>query len=106
VALATHAWLLCGLAFEPAVVLARSLSSGVAAHGWPMEPMIFQEYLEQVERLVQEGERNVARQRQVVDALDRDGHNTGEAMMLLRQLEDLLAMWIADRDRLHREQGL
>jgi hypothetical protein len=71
-----------------------------------MEPMIFQEYLEQVERLVQEGERNVARQRQVVDALDRDGHNTGEAMMLLRQLEDLLAMWIADRDRLHREQGL
>jgi hypothetical protein len=71
-----------------------------------MEPMVFQEYLEQVERLVQEGERNVARQRQVVDALDHDGHNTGEAMMLLRQLEDLLAMWIADRDRLHREQGL
>jgi hypothetical protein len=70
-----------------------------------MEPMVFQEYLEQVERLVQEGERNVARQQQVVDALDRDGHNTGEAMMLLRQFEDLLAMWIADRDRCAANRG-
>ena len=68
--------------------------------------MIFQEYLAQAERHVQEGERDVARQLQVVDDLERDGLNTGEAMMLLLQFEELLAACIADRNRLLRQVGL
>jgi hypothetical protein len=71
-----------------------------------MEQMIFQEYLAQAERHVQEGERDVARQLQVVDDLERDGLNTGEAMMLLLQFEELLAACIADRNRLLRQVGL
>ena len=65
-----------------------------------------QEYLAQAERHVQEGERDVARQLQVVDDLERDGLNTGEAMMLLLQFEELLAACIADRNRLLRQVGL
>jgi hypothetical protein len=71
-----------------------------------MEPMVSQEFLSQAERHVQEGERNFARQLQVVDTLERDGHDISEAMMLLLQFEKSLAMCIADRNRLRRQLGL
>jgi hypothetical protein len=51
------------------------------------------------------GERNVARQLQVVDALGRDSHDTGEPMILLVQFVEPLAMCIADRARLRRQLG-
>jgi hypothetical protein len=65
-----------------------------------------QEQLAEAERLVLEGERHVARQRQIVSELGRDGHDTKEAMDLLRRLEAWLALRIADRDRLREELGL
>ena len=71
-----------------------------------MEQMVFQEYLAKADRNVREGERDVARQLQVVDDLERNGLNTGEAMELLLQFEEMLATCIADRNRLRREVGL
>ena len=68
--------------------------------------MVFQEYLAQAERHVQEGERDVSRQLQVVDNLERDGLDIGEARTLLLQFEKLLATCIADRNRLRQQVGL
>ena len=60
--------------------------------------MILQEYLTRADRNVREGERNVTRQLQVVDDLERNGLDTGEAMLLLLQLDEMLATCIADRN--------
>jgi hypothetical protein len=65
-----------------------------------------QEHLAQAERLVLEGERHVARQRQIVAELGRDGRDTKEALDLLRRLEEWSALRIDDRDRLRKEFGL
>jgi len=68
--------------------------------------MVFQEYLAKADRNVREGERDVARQLQVVDDLERNGLDTGEAKELLLQFEEMLATCIADRNRLRRQVGL
>ena len=70
-----------------------------------MEQMILQEYLAKADRNVREGERNVTRQLQVVDDLERNGLDTGEAMLLLLQLDEMLEMCIANRNRLRRQVG-
>ena len=67
---------------------------GASVHGWPMEQMVFQEYLAKADRNVREGERDVARQLQVVDDLERNGLDTGKAMELLLQFEEMLATCI------------
>jgi len=71
-----------------------------------MEQMVFQEYLAKADRNVREGERDVARQLHVVDDLERNGLDTGEAKELLLQVEEMLATCIADRNRLRRQVGL
>jgi len=71
-----------------------------------MEQMVFQEYLAKADRNVREGERDVTRQLQVVDDLERNGLDTGEAMELLLQFKEMLATCIADRNRLRRQVGL
>ena len=68
--------------------------------------MVFQEYLAKADRNVREGERDVTRQLQVVDDLERNGLDTGEAMELLLQFKEMLATCIADRNRLRRQVGL
>jgi hypothetical protein len=51
-------------------------------------------------------EHDVARQRMVVAGMELCGHDATRATHLLRQFEEVLAMHIADRDRLRKELGL
>ena len=67
---------------------------------------MIQEHLARAERHVEEGERHVARQGQLVAELERDGRDSQEARKLLRQFEAWLALHIADCDRLRKELGL
>jgi hypothetical protein len=55
------------------------------------------------ERHVSEAEIHVARQRELVAKMERDGHETGLARALLLKFEELLAIHKADRDRLRSE---
>jgi hypothetical protein len=57
------------------------------------------------------GAKHVARQREIIAELHRDGHDTTTACALLAQFEEMPAMHVADRDRLlrrvqdHKEPG-
>jgi hypothetical protein len=53
-------------------------------------------------RRVTTGEQNVARQREIVARLERDGHNSLEAKSLLASFEAFQNMHIAYRDRLEK----
>ena len=57
-------------------------------------------HLEQAERHVAEGEQHIARQRELIAELERDGHDTTTAIELLRTFEQSQAGHIADRDRI------
>jgi hypothetical protein len=61
------------------------------------------DHLQQAERHVAEGERHLARQKEIVAELPGDGHDARAARALLAQFEDLLALHIADRDRIRAE---
>ncbi|HSC19371.1 MAG TPA: hypothetical protein VLC74_10685 [Rhizomicrobium sp.] len=61
------------------------------------------DHLRLAETHVAEGEHHVARQRELVAELDRDGHDTSQGRRLLLEFEELQAMHIADRNRLLRE---
>lgn len=70
-----------------------------------MNHEMLKEHLELAERHVSEGERHVARQRELVDKLEREGHDTSEPKRLLRQFEELLDLHIKDCERLRKELG-
>jgi len=53
-------------------------------------------------RHVATGERNIARQREIVAKLERDGHNAQEAKWLLASFEEIQNLHIAHRDRLEK----
>jgi len=71
-----------------------------------MDPALIQDHLADAERHVSEGERHVARQRDVVAELERAGHDSEAARMLLRHIEAWLELHVADRDRLRQELRL
>ena len=54
--------------------------------------------LEKAERDIRDGEARVAHQRQLIDELRRDGHDTEEAEKLLWTLQQSLEAWKAHRD--------
>ena len=60
-------------------------------------------HLEQAERHVALGEQHLARQRQIVADLERDGHDTTTAVELLREFERSQAGHIEDRDHIRAE---
>jgi len=64
------------------------------------------DYLAMADRHVASGNRVVIKQRQLVDELAHDGHDTREAVALLARFEDLLAIFLSDRDRLMHELNL
>lgn len=64
---------------------------------------MLREHLAIASRHVAQGEQHVSRQRELIAELERNGHNTAQATQLLVQFEELLAMHIADRDRIVRE---
>ena len=61
--------------------------------------------LAQAERDVSQGQRHIAQQRELIAKLERDGHDTKQAIELLHQFEQLQEMHVADRDRLRKELG-
>jgi hypothetical protein len=66
---------------------------------------LWHEHLAQADRHVAEGKQQVARQREIVAKLERDGHNAAAARDLLRLFEEMQAMYIADRDRILKDLG-
>ena len=63
---------------------------------------MLQEHLAQAERHVVEGERVIARQRDVVAQLERDGHDSTDAMLLLYQFEEIQYLHVDRRDQLRK----
>jgi hypothetical protein len=61
------------------------------------------EHLALAEEHVRVGAKNVARQREMIAELERDGHDTTQARSLLAHFEQVQAMHVADRERLLRE---
>jgi hypothetical protein len=68
-----------------------------------MDRATIEEHLEQARRHVAEGEEHVARQQQIVDELERDGHDTTQAREVLKVFEETLATHVADQERLEQE---
>ena len=72
-----------------------------------MDRQILEKHLAQVERHVEAGGRHVERQRALVAALERYGHDTTAARKLLASFEAIQQTHIEDRDRVAKElQGL
>jgi hypothetical protein len=71
-----------------------------------MDRAVWQQHLAQIEWHVIEAEKRVARQREIVAELERDGRRATAARGLLAAFERLLAMHLADRQRLRKELGL
>lgn len=71
----------------------------------PNHRTLWQEHLAQAERHVVEAERRIARQREIIASLERDGQRPTAARGLLAAFETFLAMHLADRDRLRKELG-
>lgn len=58
------------------------------------------------ERHIGQGFGIIARQRELIAALERGGHATEDAINLLADFEDIQALHVADRDRLRKELGI
>ncbi len=63
------------------------------------------DHLAQAERHVEQGYAIIARQREIVAALERGGHNTREAIELLADFENIQKTHVSDRDRLLKAVG-
>ena len=61
------------------------------------------DHLSLVKKNISEGTARVERQRQLVEKLGRDGHDTGPAIKLLSEFEELLEIQIKIRDRIEAE---
>jgi hypothetical protein len=70
-----------------------------------MDPGELQEHLAQAQRHVEEGERCVARQLAIVAELERDGHDTRQAVQLLCKLEAWLGLHTRRRNSLRKKFG-
>jgi len=64
---------------------------------------VIRDHLAMAERHVASGNRVIMRQKELITELDTDGHDVTEAIALLIRFEDLLALHLADRDRLADE---
>jgi hypothetical protein len=65
-----------------------------------MDRAVIQEHLQRARAHVAEGERHIGRQREIVEELERDGHDTELARELLATLQEVQEAHIALRDRL------
>jgi hypothetical protein len=68
-----------------------------------MDRQTLLDHLASAERHVSDAEIHIARQRELVAKMERDGHETGLARSLLLKFEELLAIHMADRERLRGE---
>ena len=58
----------------------------------PMDREMLKRHLALAEEHIATGEKNIARQRDLIAQLERDGHDTASARTFLRQFEQLQAM--------------
>src|SRR5262245_3368529 len=79
------------------------LSSARAVLCWRMDRALLQDHFTKAERHVIESEGHILRQKQLIAKLERSGHDATEAKRLLAEFQALLALHIADRDRLRAQ---
>ena len=60
-------------------------------------------HLTQAEEHIATGQKNIARQWELIAKLERNGHDSAQARAILDQFEELQAMHLADRERILRE---
>jgi len=72
----------------------------------PMDRSALEDHLAAAERHLDEAEWQVTNQRELVAELERDGLDTVEPARLLAELEEVLALHLADRDRLREVLGV
>jgi hypothetical protein len=68
-----------------------------------MDPKLIMDHLAQAEVHVAQGANHVKRQRQLVEDLARDGHDTTGSSALLDLFKELQDLHVQDRDRLRAE---
>jgi hypothetical protein len=89
---------ICGL-----VLLALSEDKRTSeAQGSLIDLGMILDHLAFVLRHITEGERIIARQHEIIASLERTGLDTLEAKAVLREFEELLGTFVADRDRLRK----
>jgi len=64
---------------------------------------LIEDHLALAEKHVTKGERCVAEQRERVLRLERGGHDTTEALVLLARFQELQELYVSDRNRLRKE---
>ena len=69
----------------------------------PMDQEMLKRHLAEAEEHIATGDKNIARQRDLIAQLERDGHDTASARTFLHEFEQLQAQHIAERERLLRE---
>jgi hypothetical protein len=70
-----------------------------------MDRDMLREYLAQCRRHVAMGEAHIARQKDIIAELERDGHDSAKARDLLRVFEEAQDLHITHRDQLQKELG-
>jgi hypothetical protein len=70
-----------------------------------MDQEMLKRHLAEAEEHIATGDKNIARQRDLIAQLERDGHDTTSATTFLHEFEQLQAQHIAERERLLRELG-
>ena len=68
-----------------------------------MDRAMLKDQLEMARSHVALGEKHLARQRELILELYRDGHDTRQARELLKQFEELQALHVSDCKRLEQE---
>jgi exonuclease III len=68
-----------------------------------MDREMLKRHLAQGEENIATGDKNIARQRDGIAQLERDGHDTASARSFLREFEQLQAVLTAERERLLSE---
>jgi hypothetical protein len=67
-----------------------------------MDREMLKRHLAEAEEHIATGDKNIARQREVIAQLERDGRETASARTFLQEFEQLQARHIAERERLLR----
>jgi len=70
-----------------------------------MDRRLLQQHLEQAERHIALGKQHLAKQEAIIAELDRDGHDTTDALAILVTLRETRSLHVQDRDRILSELG-
>jgi uncharacterized protein (DUF1778 family) len=89
------------------LVQSEALLARASVHAMTQStPFPLYDHLARADRDVRQGQAIIARQRQIITALERGGHDIADALQVLADLEDIQQMHVEDRDRLRRQLGI